>query len=129
MMFWRDWVADSPARSAANGNPIIITDWSRFYLSSPGTDENLQNLYSYNPVDLYPAPVISKVRGMQGCVWTEEIPSEAVFEKQVFPRMQALAEVCWSPGRTYLSFQQRMKAHFNYMNAQNIHYRRPTWAN
>ncbi len=128
MMYWRDWVTDSPERSAANGNSIILAPWSNFYLSSPSTDDNLQNLYTYNPVDIYPANVMSKVQGMQGCVWTEEIPSEAVFEKQVFPRMQALSEVCWSPVRAYSSFQQRMKAHFNYMNTQNILYRRPAWA-
>jgi len=128
MMYWRDWVTDSPARSAANGNPIIITDWSKFYLSSPSTDENLQNLYSYNPVDLYPATVMSKVRGMQGCVWTEEIPSEAVFEQHVFPAIMALSEVCWTPARDWYSFQLRMKPHFNYLNSQNIHYRRPAWA-
>jgi len=66
---------------------------------------------------------------MQGCVWTEEIPSEAAFEKHVFPAIMALSEVCWTPARDWYSFQQRMKSHFNYMNAQNIHYRQPAWAN
>ncbi len=129
MMYWRAWVTDSPERSAANGNPIILTPWSHFYLSSPSTDENLQKLYYYNPVDLFPANVMSNVKGLQGCVWTEEIPSEAIFEKQVFPRIQALAEVCWTPGRDWYSFQVRMKPHFSFLNSQNIHYRRPAWAN
>jgi len=129
MMYWRDWVADSPERSAANGNSIILTPWSHFYLSGSGTDENLQNLYSYNPLDLFPINVMNKVQGMQGCVWTEEIPSEAIFEKHLFPGMQVLAEVCWSPVRAYSSFQQRMRAHFSYLNSQNIHYRKPGWEN
>ena len=129
MMYWRAWVTDSPERSAANGNPIILTPWSHFYLSSPSTDENLQKLYSYDPVDLFPSDVMNKVEGMQGCVWTEEIPSEAIFEKHVFPSLQALAEVCWSPARDWYSFQVRMKPHFNYLNTQNIRYRRPGWAN
>jgi hexosaminidase len=128
MMYWRDWVTDSPERSAANGNPIILTPWSHFYLSSTSNDENLQKLYYYNPANLFPANVMSKVQGMHGCVWTEEIPSEAVFEKQVFPRIQALAEVCWTPGRDWHSFQVRMKPHFSYMNSKNIHYLRPGWA-
>jgi hexosaminidase len=129
MMYWRDWVKDSPQRCAENGNSIILTPWSHFYLSSPSNDENLQKLYTYNPVDLLPAVVINKVEGMQGCVWTEEIPSEAAFEKHVFPAIMALSEVCWTPARDWYSFQQRMKSHFNYMNAQNIHYRQPAWAN
>ena len=128
MMYWRAWVTDSPERSAANGNPIILTPWSHFYLSSPSNDENLQNLFKYNASDLFPANVLNKVQGMQGCVWTEEIPSEAIFEKHVFPNLQALAEVCWSPGRDWYSFQVRMKPHFNYLNSKSIRYRRPGWA-
>lgn len=128
MMYWRDWVTDSPERSAANGNSIILTPWSHFYLSSPGSDENLQKLYSYDPVDLFPSIVMTKIEGMQGCVWTEEIPSEAMFEKHIFPGMQALSEVCWSPARDWYSFQVRMKPHFSFLNAQNIQYRRPGWA-
>lgn len=128
LMYWRDWVTDSPERSAANGNDIILTPWTFFYLSGTSNDENLQNLFKYNPVDVFPASVMNKVKGMQGCVWTEEIPSEAVFEKHVFPGLQALAEVCWSPGRDWHSFQVRMKPHFNYMNSKSIQYRKPGWA-
>lgn len=127
MMYWRAWVTDSPERSAVNGNPIILTPWSHFYLSSTSNDENLHKLYQYNPVDLFPATVMNKVQGMQGCVWTEEIPSEAVFEKHVFPNLQALAEVCWTPGRDWSSFQARMKSHIDYLNSKAIHYRRPGW--
>jgi len=129
MMYWRDWVTDSPERSAANGNAIIFTPWSHFYLSSPSTDENLQKLYSYNPVDQFPTNVMNKVQGMQGCVWTEEIPSEPVFEQHVFPALQALAEVCWNDGRDWSSFQNRMKPQLNYMNAKSIHFRKPAWSN
>jgi hexosaminidase len=128
VMYWRDWVTDSPERSAANGNPIILTPWSFFYLSGFSSDENLQKLYAYNPTDVFTANVLSKVQGLQGCVWTEEIPSEAVFERHVFPALQALAEVCWTNSRNYTSFKQRMDTHFVYMNQQGIHYRRPYWA-
>lgn len=129
MMYWRDWVTDSPERSAANGNSIILTPWSHFYLSSPSTDENLQKLYSYNPANIYSEDVMKKVQGMHGCVWTEEIPSETVFEQHVFPGLQALAEVCWTTGRNWNSFRERMQPQFIYMNAKSIHYRKPAWAN
>lgn len=128
MMYWRDWVTDSPARCAGNGNSIILTPWSHFYLSSPSNDENLQKLYFYLPGSIYPVFVNQKVIGMQGCVWTEEIPSEAVFEKHVFPAIAALSEVCWTNNRDWPSFQLRMKTHLTYLHAQNIHYRKPAWA-
>jgi len=127
MMYWRAWVTDSPERSAANGNSIILTPWSHFYLSSPSNDENLQNLFKYNATELFPASVLNKVKGMQGCVWTEEIPSEAIFEKHVFPNLQVLAEVCWTSVRDWNSFQTRMQPHFDYLNSKSINYRRPGW--
>jgi hexosaminidase len=127
MMYWRDWVSDSPERCASNGNDIILTPASPFYLASVNTDKSLQDLYNYDPTDKYPAAVMSKVQGMQSCMWTEIVPSEAVFEQLAFPRMQALAEVCWSHGRDWHSFQLRMKGHFDFMNINGVHYRRPGW--
>lgn len=127
MMYWRDWVTDSPERSAANGNNIILTPWSHFYLSSPSNDENLQNLFNYKPAEQFSASVMNNVLGMHGCVWTEEIPSEAIFERHVFPNLQALAEVCWAPGGNWYSFQLRMQPHFLFMDAQHVNYRKPGW--
>ena len=129
MMFWRDWVADSPQRCAENGNPIIITDWSCFYLSSSPSDEKLKKLFDYNPAKIYPAVVLNKIQGMQSCVWTEEIPSEAVFEQHVFPGLQVLAEICWTNRRDWSSFQNRMKPHFIQMKSQKINFRQPAWVN
>lgn len=129
MMYWREWLPDSPEKCAQNGNRIILTPWDHFYISSPHTDESLENLYSFNPEKVYSTMVNEKVTGLQSCVWTEEIPSENQFEYLVFPRLQALSEVCWSPSRDYYSFKTRMESHFQYMNLKNLHYRKPGWAN
>ena len=129
MMYWREWLPDSPERCAQNGNRIILTPWDHFYISSPHTDQNLENLYTFDAEKKYSAAVNEKVIGLQSCVWTEEIPSENMFEYLVFPRLQALSEVCWSPARDWYSFKTRMESHFQYMNLKNIHYRKPGWAN
>jgi hexosaminidase len=129
MMYWRDWVTDSPERCAKNGNSIILTPWSHFYLSSTFTDADLKKLYDYNPSDIFGLNVLEKVKGLQSCLWTEEIPSEAIFEQHVFPGIQALAEVCWTSTRSWYSFQSRMKPHFSYMKAKDIGCRSPGWEN
>jgi hexosaminidase len=128
MMYWRDWVTDSPARCAANGNNIILAPWSPFYISGDHTDKTLQDLYDYNPDALLPSQVTEKVIGIQSCLWTEEIPSEAVFEYLVYPRMQALSEVAWGAGRDWITFKIRLASHMKYMAAKNIGYRKPGWA-
>lgn len=122
IMYWRDWVKDAPAKAAANGNEIIFTRWDMFYLSSPDTDENLQNLLEFDVNKAYPEAVTNKIIGFQGCVWTEEIPSEAIFENQIFPRLQALSEVNWSAVKNLYSFNIRMEPHWRYLKANNVYY-------
>jgi hexosaminidase len=128
MMYWRDWLTDSPARCAANGNDIILTPWSPFYISSDHTDKTLKNLYDYDPESLFPSQVTSKVIGLQSCLWTEEIPSESMFEYLVYPRMQALAEVAWGAAKDWNTFKIRLASHLEYMASKHIGYRKPGWA-
>jgi hexosaminidase len=128
MMYWRDWVTDSPDRCAANGNDIILTPWSPFYISGDHTDKTLQDLYDYDPSRVLSATVNAKVIGLQSCLWTEYIPSEAMFEYLVYPRMQALSEVAWGAGRDWTTFKIRLQPHLKYMTSKSIKYRRPGWA-
>jgi len=123
IMYWRDWVKDAPAKAAANGNQIIFTRWDLFYFSGQYSDEVLKNQLEFDLSREYPASVTSKVIGFQGCVWTEEIPSEAIFESQIFPRLQALSEVNWSAGTNLYSFNIRIKPHLNYLKTNNVHLR------
>lgn len=111
MMFWRGWRKDSPGRCAANGNSIILTPWSPFYISSEYGDKSLKELYDYDPETTLPAEVMKKVLGMQSCIWTEEIPSEACFERHAFPALQALSETCWSSAKDWESFRLRLEQH------------------
>ena len=120
IMYWRDWVTDAPAKAAANGNEIIFTRWDLFYLSSPNSDESLKNLLEFDLNKAYPTEVTSKTIGFQGCVWTEEIPSEAVFESQIFPRLQALSEQNWSANKSLYSFNLRMEPHLKYLRANHV---------
>lgn len=119
IMYWRDWVKDAPEKAAANGNQIIFTRWDLFYLSSTDSDESLKNLLEFDISREYPAEVANKIIGFHGCVWTEEIPSEVVFETQIFPRLQALSEVNWSADRNFHSFNSRMVPHLKYLKETN----------
>ena len=125
IMYWRDYKQDGAIYAARNGNNIILTPWSWFYLSSDNTDQNLINMYNFSEVDELNPAVINNAIGYQACVWTERIPSEAVFEKFVFPRFQAFSEVAWSKGRDFNSFKRRLSSHLTQMDAVGINYRKP----
>jgi hexosaminidase len=122
IMYWRDYKPESADYAAQNGNSIVLTPWSWFYLSSDPTDENLKSLYEFNEQSELSAQVIAKKIGYQACVWTEEIPSEAVFERYVFPRFQAYAELAWSKNKVWDSFIKRMPAHIKHLKDKGIKY-------
>jgi hexosaminidase len=120
IMYWRDFAKDAPAIAAANGNEIIFTRWDLFYLSYATTDDKFKKLLQFDINLAYPPEVAKKVIGFQGCVWTEEIPSEASFESHVFPRLQALSEVNWSSDKDLNSFNKRMEPHLQYLKANHV---------
>ncbi len=128
IMYWRSWVKNDPQKAAENGNRIILTPWTLFYLSSNNKADTLTRaLYRYNPDSVYSPKIVKKVIGMQGCVWTEEIPSEAMFEYHVFPRLEALSEVEWGTNKNWNSFKIRLESHLKYLNSKHIIYQKPTW--
>lgn len=125
IMYWRNYKPESSVYAARNGNKIILTPWDWFYLSSDNTDENLINMYNFSETANLDPIVIENKKGYQACIWTERIPSEAVFEKFVFPRFQAFAEVAWSKGKNFESFKSRLAIHLKYMDKEHINYRKP----
>ena len=120
IMYWRDWMTGAPAKAAANGNQIIFARWDLFYLSSPYSEDNLKSLLAFDISQNYSPQIVAKIIGFQGCMWTEEVPSEASFEAQVFPRLQALSEVNWSAVTDYYSFTSRMIPHRSYLLANHV---------
>jgi len=120
IMYWRDWMPNAPVVAATNGNQIIFTRWDLFYFSSTYSVANLQKLVEFDVTQIYPTAVTSKIIGFQGCMWSEQIPSEAVFEAQVFPRLQALSEVNWSSVKDFSSFNLRMIPQRSYLLANHV---------
>lgn len=116
MMYWRGWRKDSPGLCATNGNKIILTPWSPFYISSEHGEKSLNELYNYDPELNLSAEVMQKVLGMQSCIWTEEIPSESCFERHAFPALLALSETCWSSSKNWESFRIRLEIHDKWLH-------------
>lgn len=125
IMFWRDYKPEGANYAAENDNNIILTPWTWFYLSSRNSDDNFIAMYNFNEQEKLDPSVIEKKIGYQACVWTEHIPSEAVFENFVFPRFQGFSEVAWTSKRDFNSFKERLKLHLNYMDREDINYKKP----
>lgn len=85
----------------------------------------LEIVYNYEPV---PAALTGadeqQVWGGQGNLWSEYISNPAKVEYMLFPRLDALSEILWSPKnkRNYTDFKRRLKTQFKRYDLMNINY-------
>jgi hexosaminidase len=85
----------------------------------------LKTVYDYEPVPAELTPQEAEyIWGGQGNLWSEYIPNPAKAEYMLFPRLDALSEVLWSPKnkRNYVDFRRRLKTQFKRYDLLKINY-------
>lgn len=85
----------------------------------------LIEVYNYEPIPTQLTSTEAKyIWGAQGCLWSEYITNPAKVQYQLFPRLDALSEVLWSPKekRSYPDFQKRLKNQFKRYDLLGITY-------
>lgn len=85
----------------------------------------LKNVYEYDPVPaVLTANEARYIWGGQANLWTEYIANPSKVEYMLFPRLDALSEVLWSPKekRNYTDFQKRLKIQFKRHDLMKINY-------
>ena len=121
VMSWRGIAGG--VQAAKEGHDVIMAPNTHTYFnryqstdfeSEPPAGQGylpLQTVYGFEPV----APGLTEIEarhilGAQGNLWSEYIRSEAHLDYMVHPRMEALAEVLWSPKemRDWSSFSKRL---------------------
>jgi hexosaminidase len=98
--------------------------------SSHGGDAPAWKAYEYDPE--YPslsADQRKHIMGVEGCVWTENIPGISKLQYMILPRMLALAETAWTnpENKDYRRFAQTaLPAHLADFDRKGMNYRVPT---
>jgi len=124
VMSWRG--EEGGIAAAKQGHDVIMTPTTYCYLDyyqSTHPDEPLaiggflplEKVYGYHPVpDELTEEEAQHILGAQGNVWTEYISTEDKLEYMVYPRMQALAEVVWTPKaqKNLQDFVSRLDGHY-----------------
>ena len=131
------WRGTQGAISAAQaGHDVVLSPAPQLYfdqLQSDNLDEtagripvqSLASVYAFEPVPKQlDASQAKHVLGAQANVWTEHMPSIKHVEHAVFPRLDALSEVDWSPvaARNWNSFLARLPAQLARYRLQDIGY-------
>ncbi|MDE2247250.1 MAG: family 20 glycosylhydrolase [Xanthomonadaceae bacterium] len=134
VMSWRG--SKGAIEAARLGHDVVLSPAPQLYFDQLQSDqddepagrmpvESLAAVYAFEPVPKQlDAAQAAHVLGAQANVWTEHMPSMRHVEHAVFPRLDALSEVDWSPAaaRDWNSFSARLPAQFARYRAQHIGY-------
>lgn len=130
------WRGTEKAREAIeHGYDVVLSPGSYCYLDSyqdaPPTQPEaiggyltLEKVYNYVPGDDLPENFRKQVKGVQGNLWTEYVPTEAQAEYMLYPRTLALAEIGWNgtAKKDYAEFRQRAVWQTEWLRKQkNVH--------
>jgi hexosaminidase len=129
---WRG--LDGAIAAARAGHDVIVSPTSHCYLDyaqwrGPGEPLRmgfipLETVYAFEPTPEVLTPQQARhVLGAEGNMWTEHAPQARV-DRQVFPRLCALAEVTWSPPETrdWADFNRRLWAHYRRLDQLGVDY-------
>ncbi|MBP6023853.1 beta-N-acetylhexosaminidase [Ferruginibacter sp.] len=135
------WLGTKSGLTASKmGNDVIMSPYSHLYFDGYQAESKIEPraIGYFTPLDTVYAfeprhPQMSDkdaqhLLGAQANVWTEFIATEDYFQYMVFPRIDALAEITWTPReqKNFAGFQNRLKTQLVRYDKKNINYRIPT---
>jgi hexosaminidase len=96
---------------AAAGGALIAAKHEAFSFDMPYASVNLRTTYQFEPEQYNLAPGEGGLMGVEAALWTEWVRTRERADYQLFPRLEALAEVAWSPKeqRDYDNFLKRLE--------------------
>jgi len=106
------WAEMAPGESymvsdAANGRRIIFSNADQFYCTDSYASLPLRSTLTFEP-NVKGNPVsAANEHGIETAMWTEWCPTEADIEKQIYPRLLAVAECAWCKEKDVDEFTAR----------------------
>ena len=103
--FWRSM---DPARDFANAGYDVLLSPYMYYFDHA---QKLEAAYRYDPLAIGAKPdALQRIRGIEGCAWTERIVTYPQLLNFIYPRLVAIAESAWTPqeNKDWESFQKRL---------------------
>lgn len=107
-----------------SGGEAILSNHQCFYFDMPYAQVPLDKTYGYNPEEFNMNADSKGVLGYEGELWSEWIADNYKLEMNAVPRIQALAEVAWSPKEklNFDDFKKRLEAYKPVLEKRGITY-------
>lgn len=132
VMVWRG--TDKAGEAIRKGCDVVLSPGAYCYLDSyqdaPPTQPEaiggylpLQKVYAYDPLQNLTPDECKRVKGVQGNLWTEYVPTPEQAEYMLYPRVLALAEIGWNGTgqKDYADFRQRAEREVDVLQRKGIH--------
>ncbi len=127
-------------KAAQQHHEVVMSPYPKYYLdywqgdpdSEPlamGGPTLLRTMYEYEPVPAVLTPEERRyIIGVEGCVWTEYMPTPARVEYMAWPRMCAIAEAGWTRApKDWEGFTSRLETHLGRLDRLGVGYCRNFW--
>ncbi|MBE9510320.1 MAG: beta-N-acetylhexosaminidase [Bacteroidetes bacterium] len=125
VMYWRTWEEQIPDLVVTRGNNLIMSPTSHCYFDYTYETISSEKVYSYNPVpDNLNDKYRDNILGVQANFWSHLSRNEPEMDRQIFPRIIALAEVGWTmeSNKSWVEFNSRLNHHLKYLDILDIYY-------
>ena len=122
-------------KAAQQHHEVVMSPHQKYYLdywqadpyseplamSGPTT---LRTMYEYEPVpEVLTEEEARYIIGVEGCVWTEYMPTPERVEYMAWPRMCAIAETGWTQSnKDWEGFTRRLEKHFSRLDGMDVDY-------
>ena len=122
-------------KAAQQHHEVVMAPYPKYYLDYWQADPDseplamdgptlLRTMYEYEPVPEVLTPEEKRyIIGVEGCVWTEYMPTPARVEYMAWPRMCAIAESGWSNvAKDWEGFTRRLEHHLKRLDGLHVGY-------
>ena len=122
VMYWRSKDQDEVVKALVNGNDVIMTPNTHCYFDYTYQRISTEHVYSFEPAS--GSFENANILGVQANFWSHIDRTEPSMDRQIFPRMLAMAEVGWTGrnNRNWENFSSRLKNHFESLDLMGIYY-------
>ncbi len=125
----QSWRGLEGAIAAATAeHDAIVSPTTHAYFDYDLKTIDLARVYEFEPIPPELSEAQSKhIIGGECNMWSERAPQPYI-DRQVFPRLTAMAEVLWSPkdGKDFQDFRFRLKQHYPRLEALGVRYGKET---
>ena len=117
-----DWIGGA-AEATKAGHDAVMSPTSHCYFDYPYAAIGTERAYAFDPVARLSPQQATHVLGLQANFWSHIDREPDRVDRQLFPRLLALAERGWSPAeaRDWPAFNARLDAHLPVLRAMGVH--------